>query len=86
MARGGVGGGRVVGTARLLDIVAAVWESVMVWGSAQSYRHGGIRRPCPSIHEQCYEERAAAWNSEDSWRVPRHGSVRRDPHSSLHRL
>ena len=27
----GVGGGRVVGTARLLDTVAAVWESMMVW-------------------------------------------------------
>ena len=27
----GVGGGRVVGTPRLLDTVAAVWESMMVW-------------------------------------------------------
>ena len=39
-AGAGVGGGRAVGTARLLDIVAAVWEAVMGWGwgSAQSYQ------------------------------------------------
>ena len=30
-AGSGVGGGRVVGTPRLLDTVAAVWESMMVW-------------------------------------------------------
>ena len=45
----------------------------MVWGGAQSCRHAGIRRPCHSPAEQCYQRRAAAWNSEDSWLVPRHG-------------
>ena len=43
-------------------------------------------RPCHSINEQCYEKREAAWGSEDAWPIPRHGSVRRALHSSLHRL
>ena len=31
LAGSGVGGGRAVGTPRLLDTLAAVWESMMVW-------------------------------------------------------
>ena len=75
-AGAGVGGGRAVGTARLLDIVAAVWESVMGWGSAQSYRHGWFRRPCHRIHGQCYRKRIFSWKgSADAWLVVKHVNV-----------
>ena len=85
-AGGGVGGGRAVGTARLLDIVAAVWQSVMGWGSAQFSRHGGIRRPCHRIHGQCYRKRTCVSNiTDDSTHVLKranvgHCSVRFNPH------
>ena len=59
-AGGGVGGGRAVGTARLLDIVAAVWESVMGWGSAQYYKHGGIRRLRHKLHGILLDEPTCA--------------------------
>ena len=78
-AGGGVGGGRAVGTARLLDIVAAVWESGMGWGSAQTYRHGGIRRRYHEIHLRSYRTRTFLWKgSDDSWHAVRHASVGQD--------
>ena len=40
------------------------------WG-AQSYKHAGIRRPSHLDAEQWYQRTAAAWNTEDSWLVPR---------------
>ena len=54
-AGAGGGGGRAVGTCRLFDMVAAIWESLMGWGSAQSYRQGGIRRLRDRVHLQSDE-------------------------------